>query len=172
MRDKADFVAFVEARSPRLLRTAYLLCRDWTQAEDLLQTALVRAWRAWGRVGEHPDAYVSRVLVNTHLSWRRRLWWRELPTDTPPETVVPDDEIGMTDERAVLWAALGRLPPRQRAVLVLRFFEDLPESVVAEILNCSIGTVKSQSSKALAKLRIDPEIAPPAVASRTEGERR
>ncbi|PRX52656.1 RNA polymerase sigma-70 factor (sigma-E family) [Nonomuraea fuscirosea] len=172
MRDKADFVAFVEARSPRLLRTAYLLCRDWTQAEDLLQTALVRVWRAWGRVGEHPDAYVSRVLVNTHLSWRRRLWRRELPTDAPPETVVPDDEIGMTDERAVLWAALGRLPPRQRAVLVLRYFEDLPESVVAEILNCSIGTVKSQSSKALAKLRIDPEVAPTAVASRTEGERR
>ncbi|WP_245956639.1 SigE family RNA polymerase sigma factor [Nonomuraea fuscirosea] len=165
-------MAFVEARSPRLLRTAYLLCRDWTQAEDLLQTALVRVWRAWGRVGEHPDAYVSRVLVNTHLSWRRRLWRRELPTDAPPETVVPDDEIGMTDERAVLWAALGRLPPRQRAVLVLRYFEDLPESVVAEILNCSIGTVKSQSSKALAKLRIDPEVAPTAVASRTEGERR
>lgn len=76
----------------------------------------------------------------------------------------------MTDERAVLWAAVGRLPPRQRAVLVLRYFEDLPESAVAEILNCSVGTVKSQSSKALAKLRIDPEIAPPAVASRMEGE--
>ncbi|WP_245740113.1 SigE family RNA polymerase sigma factor [Nonomuraea maritima] len=159
-------MAFVEARSPRLLRTAYLLCRDWAQAEDLLQAALVRAWRVWGRVGEHPDAYVSRVLVNTHLSWRRRLWRRELPTDAPPETAAAD----MTDERAVLWAALGRLPPRQRAVLVLRYFEDLPEAAVAEILNCSIGTVKSQSSKAPAKLRIDPEIAPPAVASRMEGE--
>ncbi|WP_245765146.1 SigE family RNA polymerase sigma factor [Nonomuraea jiangxiensis] len=165
-------MAYVEARSPRLLRTAYLLCRDWAQAEDLLQTTLVRVWRAWGRVGEHPDAYVSRVLVNTHLSWRSRFWRRELPTEAPPETVAPDDEIGMTDERAVLWAALGRLPPRQRAVLVLRFFEDLPESSVAEILNCSIGTVKSQSSKALAKLRIDPEIMPPTVASRVEGELR
>ncbi|WP_219463230.1 SigE family RNA polymerase sigma factor [Nonomuraea rhizosphaerae] len=165
MRDKADFIAYVEARSPRLLRTAYLLCRDWAQAEDLVQTALVRAWRAWGRVGEHPDAYVSRILVNTHLSWRSRLWWRELPTDEPPEKASPGDEIGLSDERAVLWAALGRLPPRQRAVLVLRFFEDLPESAVAQILNCSIGTVKSQTSKALAKLRIDPDLLPPAATS-------
>ncbi|WP_406674073.1 SigE family RNA polymerase sigma factor [Nonomuraea sp. N2-4H] len=170
MRDKSEFVTYVEARSPRLLRTAYLLCRDWTQAEDLLQTALVRVWRAWGRISESPDAYVTKVLVNTHLSWRRRFWHRELPTDAPPDTAVPDDRMGMTDERAMLWAALGRLPPRQRAVLVLRYFEDLPESAVAEILNCSIGTVKSQSSKALAKLRIDPQITPPAVASHLRGE--
>ncbi|MEV0618389.1 SigE family RNA polymerase sigma factor [Nonomuraea sp. NPDC050404] len=165
MRDRADFVAFVEARSPRLLRTAYLLCHDWAQAEDLLQTALVRAWRSWGRVGEHPDAYVSRILVNAYLSWRRRFWRRELPTDAPPETAAPGDLIGLTDERTVLWAALRRLPPRQRAVLVLRFFEDLSEVSVARALNCSVGTVKSQTSKALAKLRIDPELVPPAAAS-------
>jgi RNA polymerase sigma-70 factor (sigma-E family) len=170
MRDKADFIAYVEARSPRLLRTAYLLCRDWGQAEDLVQTALVRVWRAWGRVGEHPDAYVSRVLVNTHLSWRRRLWRHELPTDALPETAAADDAIGLTNERSVLWAALGRLPPRQRAVLVLRFFEDLSEASTAEALNCSIGTIKSQTSKALAKLRIDPEIVPPVAAAAIETE--
>jgi DNA-directed RNA polymerase specialized sigma24 family protein len=111
MRDEADFVAYVEARSPRLLRTAYLLCHDWAHAQDLLQTALVRVWRVWGRVGEHPDAYVSRVLVNTYLSWRRRLWRREVPTEAPPETATPDDETGVTDERTVLWAALERDPP-------------------------------------------------------------
>jgi RNA polymerase sigma-70 factor (sigma-E family) len=159
MRDRAEFTAYVETRSPKLLRTAYLLCRDWAQAEDLLQTALVKVWRAWRRVGDDPDPYVYRILVNTHASWWRRRWRGEIPTSAPPETTDVSDAMGAFDSRALLWEALGRLPRGQRAVLVLRFFEDLSESRVAEILGCSVGTVKSQASKALAKLRVDPQIA-------------
>ncbi|GAA4506009.1 hypothetical protein GCM10023191_062550 [Actinoallomurus oryzae] len=158
MRDRAEFTAYVEARSPRLLRTAYLLCRDWAQAEDLLQTALVKVWRAWRRIGDDPDPYVYRALVNTHASWWRRRWRGEIPTSAPPDTVDARDAMGAADSRALLWEALARLPRGQRAVLVLRFFEDLSEARVAEILDCSVGTVKSQTSKALAKLRVDPQI--------------
>jgi RNA polymerase sigma-70 factor (sigma-E family) len=158
MRERPDYTAYVTERSPRLLRTAYLLCRDWGVAEDLLQTALVKAWRAWWRIGDDPDPYVYRILVNTHASWTRRRWRGELPTDPPPERTDPADAMGAAEDKAMLWAALGRLPRGQRAALVLRFFEDLSEPQVAAILGCSVGTVKSQTSKALAKLRIDPEI--------------
>ncbi|MGK5558151.1 SigE family RNA polymerase sigma factor [Actinomadura kijaniata] len=158
MRDRAEFTAYVEARSPRMLRTAYLLCRDWAQAEDLVQTALVRAWRAWRRIGDDPDPYVYRILVNTHASWWRRRWRGEVPTPAPPEATATVDAMGAADNRALLWEALGRLPRGQRTVLVLRFFEDLSEPRVAEILGCSVGTVKSQTSKALAKMRVDPQI--------------
>ncbi|MFC6881610.1 MULTISPECIES: SigE family RNA polymerase sigma factor [Actinomadura] len=158
MRERPDYAAYVTERSPRLLRTAYLLCRDWGLAEDLLQTALVKAWRAWRRIGDDPDPYVYRILVNTHASWARRRWRGERPTDEPPERADPADAMGTAEDKAVLWAALGRLPRRQRAVVVLRYFEDLTEPQAAAVLGCSVGTVKSQASKALAKLRIDPEI--------------
>ncbi|MEU8118026.1 SigE family RNA polymerase sigma factor [Spirillospora sp. NPDC049024] len=158
MRERPEYAAYVTERSPRLLRTAYLLCRDWGQAEDLLQTALVKAWRAWRRIGNDPDPYVYRILVNTHASWARRRWRGERPTERPPEAADPADGIGAAEDKAVLWAALGRLPHRQRATVVLRFFEDLSEPQVAEVLGCSVGTVKSQTSKALAKLRVDPGV--------------
>ncbi|QKG20327.1 SigE family RNA polymerase sigma factor [Actinomadura verrucosospora] len=158
MPERPDYAAYVTERSPRLLRTAYLLCRDWAQAEDLLQTALVKAWRAWRRVGDNPDPYVYRILVNTHASWAKRRWRGERPTERPPDGPDPADGIGAAEDKAVLWAALGRLPQRQRATVVLRFFEDLSEPQVAAILGCSVGTVKSQTSKALAKLRIDPGV--------------
>lgn len=158
MRERPDYAVYVTERSPRLLRTAYLLCRDWGQAEDLLQTALVKAWRAWRRIGDDPDPYVYRILVNTHASWMRRRWRGERPTDALPEASDPADEIGAAADKAVLWAALGRLPHGQRAAVVLRYFEDLSEPQVAAILGCSVGTVKSQTSKALAKLRVDPGI--------------
>lgn len=158
MRERPDYAVYVTERSPRLLRTAYLLCRDWGQAEDLLQTALVKAWRAWRRVGDDPDPYVYRILVNTHMSWSKRRWRGERPTDAPPDRLDPQDPIGAAEDKAVLWAALGRLPHRQRATIVLRYFEDLTEPQVAAILGCSVGTVKSQTSKALAKLRVDPGI--------------
>ena len=164
MRNRPDFAAYVEERSPRLLRTAYLLCRDWALAEDLLQTALVKVWRAWRRVSGDPDPYVYRVLVNTHASWWRRRWRSEIPTDSPPELADPVDATQVADDRSAILAALGRLTDRQRAVLILRYFEDLTEQQVAKILGCSVGTVKSQSSKALAKLRIDPEITAPVAA--------
>ena len=127
MRERPDYAAYVTERSPRLLRTAYLLCRDWGQAEDLLQTALVKAWRAWRRIGSDPDPYVYRILVNTHASWAKRRWRGERPTDAPPEEADRADAMGAAEDKAVLWAALGRLPHGQRAAVVLRYFADLTE---------------------------------------------
>ncbi|MBN6054425.1 SigE family RNA polymerase sigma factor [Nonomuraea sp. RK-328] len=156
MRDRADFERYVEQRSARLLRTAYLLCRDWATAEDLLQTALARAWLAWRRVGEAPDPYVYRILANTHASWWRRRWRGEVPTGEPPEHAAADDAFRGLGDRDALRAALAALPPRQRAVIVLRYFEDLPDEEIAAVLGCSVATVRSQASRALAKLRLDP----------------
>jgi len=158
MREPPEYATYVRERSPRLLHTAYLVCRDRALAEDLLQTALAKAWTAWRRIEEDPDPYVYRIMVNTYSSWTRRRWRGEIPVAEPLPLAQSPDETGGSDERAFLWAALGRLPRGQRAVLVLRFFEDLTEVQVANILGCSAGTVKSQASKALAKLRIDPEI--------------
>jgi RNA polymerase sigma-70 factor (sigma-E family) len=154
MSDRTDFDDFVTFRSPRLLRVAYLLTRDWNEAEDLLQTALMKAWFAWGRLEYEPEAYVRRIIATTFISWRRRKWTSEFSQAEPPEHTVPDGTAAI-DDRHRLWPALGRLPKRQRAVLVLRFFEDLTEAQVAVELGISIGTVKSQTSRALAKLRED-----------------
>ncbi len=159
MADRGDFDGFVGSRSPALLRTAYLLTRDRALAEDLLQTALVKAWSAWHRVDD-PEPYVRRVLTTTYLTWWRRRWRGETPTDELPEQPHADHGDAAAD-REDLWAALGRLPRRQRAVVVLRYYEDLPEAQVADALGISVGTVKSQTSKALAKLRVDPSLTEP-----------
>jgi RNA polymerase sigma-70 factor (sigma-E family) len=161
MSKQEDFDAFVAARSPSLLRTAYLLTGDPVLAEDLLQTALVKVWPAWGRIEGAPQTYVRRVLVNTYATWWRRRWNGEVPTGALPEQHgrgTAHAATGQVDDRADLWDALGRLPKRQRAVVVLRFYEDLSEAETAAILQCSIGTVKSQTSRALAKLRVDPAL--------------
>jgi RNA polymerase sigma-70 factor (sigma-E family) len=150
----ANFDEFVAMRSPRLLRTAYLLTHDWALAEDLLQTALVKAWGAWRRIDGDPEPYVRKILVNTYAGWWRRRWRAEQPTEQLPERAGIDPHAGV-DARDEVWRALGRLPRRQRAVVVLRYFEDLSEAQIAELLDISIGTVKSQASKALAKLRLD-----------------
>lgn len=155
MRNRESFELFVSARSAGLLRTAYLLTHDSHLAEDLLQTALAKAWVSWGRVEEQPEAYVRRILINTYSTWWRRRWNGEVPTEVLPEGKSAAPDPGADCE---LRAALARLPRRQRAVLVLRFFEDLTEAETANALQCSVGTVKSQSSKALAKLRIDPTL--------------
>lgn len=155
----AEFDEFVAARSSRLLRTAYLLTRDHALAEDLLQTALTKAWFSWSRIDGDPEPYVRKILVNTYASWWRRRWNGEHAYAEPPE---PDPHPGgheASDQRHDLWTAMGRLPRRQRAVVVLRFVEDLTEAETAELLGVSRGTVKSQTSKALAKLRIDPALA-------------
>ncbi|MDP9861886.1 MULTISPECIES: SigE family RNA polymerase sigma factor [Streptosporangium] len=146
------FGAFVAARGTSLLRVAYLACGDERDAEDLLQTALERTYRKWDRVRhDSPEPYVRRVIVNTAISRaRRRAILRILPTHTPPELPVGETDV---DLRHVLMDALRALPPRQRAVVVLRYWEDLGETQTAEILGCSVGTVKSQASKALTKLR-------------------
>jgi RNA polymerase sigma-70 factor (sigma-E family) len=157
MADEADFDAFVVARSQALLRTAYLLTQDEGLAEDLLQTALTKSWFAWRRIDGPPEAYVRRVLVTTSASWWRRRWTGERPTETLPERAAAED-CGEGDQD--LWDAIGHLPPRQRAVIVLRYLEDRTEVETAELLDCSVGTVKSQAAKALAKLRVDAALQP------------
>lgn len=155
---RAEFDDFVAARSPALLRTSYLLTRDHALAEDLLQTALTKAWFAWSRIEGAPEAYVRRILVTTYATWWRRKWNGEVATEELPEVPrsAAPDAVETTHD---LWTAMGRLPRRQRAVVVLRYVEDLSEAQTAELLGCSVGTVKSQASKALAKLRIDPALA-------------
>ncbi|MEV4210445.1 SigE family RNA polymerase sigma factor [Micromonospora sp. NPDC049662] len=149
-----EFREFVAARSAALLRTAYLLSGDWATAEDLLQTALTKTYLAWKRLGgiEAVEPYARRVMVNTSTSWWRRRWHGERPTEVLPER--PGlDEIERQLDRDLLWRHLKELPSRQRAVLVLRYYEDLSEAQTAALLDISPGTVKSQASRALATLR-------------------
>jgi len=138
VRDVDSFVDFVRERSPELLRSAWLLTGDWHLAHDLVQTALEKSWPRWGRRVEHPDAYVRRVMLTTYLSWRRRRWTAEVPTEELPEGSSGADD---GDVRLALLGVLASLSPRQRAVIVLRYFDDLSEDATAEVLGCSVGTV-------------------------------
>ncbi|MFG2047271.1 SigE family RNA polymerase sigma factor [Micromonospora sp. NPDC048935] len=149
-----QFREFVAARSAALLRTAYLLTGDWATAEDLLQTALTKTYLAWKRLGgiEAVEPYARRVMVNTSTSWWRRRWHGERPTEVLPERAGVD-EISQQLDRDLLWRHLRQLPHRQRAVLVLRYYEDMSEAQTAAMLDISPGTVKSQASRALATLR-------------------
>ncbi|MET7878008.1 SigE family RNA polymerase sigma factor [Micromonospora profundi] len=149
-----EFRDFVAARSAALLRTAYLLTGDWATAEDLLQTALTKTYLAWKRLGgiEAVEPYARRVMVNTSTSWWRRRWHGERPTEVLPERAGVD-EIEQQLDRDLLWRHLKELPNRQRAVLVLRYYEDMSEAQTAAMLDISPGTVKSQASRALATLR-------------------
>jgi RNA polymerase sigma-70 factor (sigma-E family) len=148
----AEFDAFVRARTPALLRTAYLLTGDQHLAEDLVQDALIRTHRAWSRVHEgNPDAYTRKVMYHLQISSWRRGRYAEVVSGELPERG-RSDEAGHAD-RLALRAALRLLTPKQRAVIVLRFFDDLTEAAAAEMLGVSTGTVKSQTAKALAKLR-------------------
>jgi RNA polymerase sigma-70 factor (sigma-E family) len=152
MADRAEFDGFVAARSSALLRTAYLLTRDFATAEDLLQTALAKSWFAWRRIDGPPEAYVRKVLVTTYATWWRRRWRGEEPTAELPE-VPGADGTGPVDERDLLWRAVGQLPRQQRAIVVLRYYEDLSETEIAATLGISVGTVKSGASRALTALR-------------------
>jgi RNA polymerase sigma-70 factor (sigma-E family) len=153
--ERTTFAEFVAARGQALHRTAYLLTGDWALAEDLVQTSFARAYPRWSRIAaEDPEGYVRRVLVNTWSSWWRRRWRGEMPTSELPETA-SSDAFAVADSRSALRSALERLPRRQRAVVVLRFHEDLSETQVADLLGVSVGTVKSTASKALARLRAD-----------------
>jgi RNA polymerase sigma-70 factor (sigma-E family) len=157
MADRPEFAEFVAARSPALLRTARLLTGDWASAEDLVQDSLAKCWSRWSRIEGNPEPYVQKVMLHTYLAWSRRLWTRERPSDDLPDVVV-DDPAGQVVEVAEIHAALARLPRRQRAVVVLRYFDDLSEGDTARILGISVGTVKSQASKALSALRVDAEL--------------
>jgi RNA polymerase sigma-70 factor (sigma-E family) len=147
-----EFDAFVAATGDRLLRTAYLLTGDERTAEDLVQDTLLRVWSHWSRVrqADAPVAYARRVLVNTSVSRWRRLAVRpeRLVADLPDRATT---DAGPRDH--ALWTAVVALPPRQRAVVVLAYYEDLSDGQVAEALGTSVGTVKSQRAKALRKLR-------------------
>jgi RNA polymerase sigma-70 factor (sigma-E family) len=152
----AGFLEFVHARAGSLSRTAYLLTGDVHLAEDLLQTALARTAARWPQVlaGGRPEAYVRRALVNEHISWwRRRKGAVEVPSEALPDAGVTDF-AGTAVRRIALERALARLTPKQRAVIVLRYYEDLSEAETASLLSCSVGTVKSQTSHALGRLRV------------------
>ncbi|WP_413756657.1 SigE family RNA polymerase sigma factor [Streptomyces sp. MMBL 11-3] len=154
------FRDFVENRSSALLKTAVLLSGgDRHAAEDLLQNALIKAAGRWQRIDE-PEAYVRQVLYRQQVSrWRLKWRRRELTVAEPPEGTGGADASAAAELRVVMRGALARLTARQRTVLVLRYFEDLPEADVARILGCSVGTVRSTTHRSLARLRtLAPEL--------------
>lgn len=151
------FEDWVLARRGSLLRTAWLLTGDGGSAEDLVQIALLRCWPRWSRIRKmaDPDAYVRTTMTNAYMNDRRRRWSGEVPTERLPDTGAAAPDV---DDRGQLLAALARLPRGQRAVVVLRYAEDLSERQTATVLGCSVGTIKSQTSRALAALRGDAEL--------------
>jgi RNA polymerase sigma-70 factor (sigma-E family) len=153
-----DFKAFAASRWPGLVRLAFGLTGDRWLAEDIAQTALARTYVAWRRVSraDDPDAYVRRILVNASNRRFRRRRVTEQPGELPDTPV--DGPADLVGERAALLAALRQLPPRQRAVIVLRYWQDLTDAQIAAALGCSSGTVRSQLSRALAKLRANPAL--------------
>ena len=152
-RDEAAFEAFVSARSADLLRTAVLLTHDRGHAEDLLQGALVKAYRRWRRIAaDDPYAYVRRILVNDAASRRRLRATQEIVSLPDDVRWVPDATEALA-ERDRLIQALASLPPRMRTVLVLRYAEDLSEAATADAMGCSVATVKTHAARGLARLR-------------------
>jgi RNA polymerase sigma-70 factor (sigma-E family) len=153
-RAREDFAEFVAGRSAELLRLAYVLTADQHAAEDLLQSALTKAAARWGRIDSTPEGYVRQIMYREQVSW----WRRRARRPVTVAAAVPDrparDEMVMVEARLALRGALLALPPGKRAVLVLRYLEDLSEAQVADILGCSVGTVRSQTHKALAQLRL------------------
>jgi RNA polymerase sigma-70 factor (sigma-E family) len=155
-----DFRDFMHARWPAMVRLAYALTGDLGHAEDVTQAAFARAYASWPRIirTRNPESYVRRIVVNENRNRFRKHRVTERLTDAPPEYGAPDT-TRESDERAALMAALQRLGPRQRAVIVLRYWLDLTEVEAADTLNISVGTVKSQASRALASLRRSVELA-------------
>ena len=150
----AAFEAYFAARSDAMRGTAYLLCGDWHRAEDLVQQTFTKIYLVWRRIQRHEamDSYTRQTLVRTFLSERRRGWFRyESVGSRPTDEAAPSS--GLADERLVLLEALAKVPPRQRAVLVLRYWEDTSVEQTAALLDCSTGTVKSQAARGLATLR-------------------
>ncbi|MDP9798377.1 RNA polymerase sigma-70 factor (sigma-E family) [Catenuloplanes nepalensis] len=152
-----DYAEFADSRLPALSRYAVMLTQDPHLAQDLVQETMVRVQLNWRRVAraDSPDRYVRRMLTNQYLDWRRGSWLRRVLLRAEPDEAlaVPLDHAEATAERDQIWAWLSRLPKRQRAALVLRFYEDLPDAEIAEILGCAVGTVRASISRALATLR-------------------
>jgi RNA polymerase sigma-70 factor (sigma-E family) len=158
-RDDIGFRDYVATRSRALLRTAYLLTGNVADAEDLVQAALAKTYLAWDRIEDRGalDGYVRRAIVNTHISWWRRRRVEEYPTDEIPDQAVAD-HAGTSDLQDSMRRAVDRLPQRMRAAVVLRYYEDMTEAEVADVLGVSLGTVKSTVSRAVAKLRDDADL--------------
>jgi RNA polymerase sigma-70 factor (sigma-E family) len=154
------FAQFVEARQLALQRTAWLLTNDWALAQDLVQTALARSWPYWERIrrSDDPEIYVRRVMVNTWSTWRRRRWRAERPSGELADQSIAGDLAGEVATRMAIRSLLAVLTDRQRAVVVLRLFDDLSEAQVAQVLGCAAGTVKATMSQAMARLRRDPQL--------------
>lgn len=155
-----QFDAFVAAHGSRLLRFAFLLCRDRSRAEDLVQESLLKALRRWREheIPEQPEAYLRRVVVNEYLGWKRRRASTER-VGLVDEDVTETDRTDAQAERDLMWRLLGSLPPRSRVVLVLRYYEQLPDREIAEHLGCAEATVRSLAARAFAALRTDPQLA-------------
>ncbi|NHC16324.1 SigE family RNA polymerase sigma factor [Motilibacter deserti] len=153
--DHAGFDEFVSARAGSLYRSAYLLAGDPHAAQDLVQTALLKVLPKWGDIRSEPEAYVRRVMYNEHVSWwrRRRHVHEHLSGDVPEAPTVEPAPAEAAASRLDLQSALRQLTAKQRAILVLRYYEDLTEAQTAEVLGCAVGTVKRQSHVALARLR-------------------
>ncbi len=168
--DSRGFEDFVSDVQPALLRLAVLLTGDRGHAEDLVQTALLKTYRHWPRVAAagSPTAYVRRVLVTSHISWRRRLMTTEQVVESPPDRIDPGAVPPDPDEE--LSAALRSLPPRMRAAVVLRYYADLSEQQTAEVMGCSASTVNTQTTRGLARLRavLAPPLPSPAAAGHRE----
>lgn len=163
MRDDTAYVEFVSARWAALYRLAYLLTGSSVAADDLLQSVLERVYVVWRKVErlDAPEAYVRRMLVNRAISDGRRASRRELATgDLPEQPTDSAAEVAGVVDRAVLWPLVQQLPPRQRAVVVLRYYEDLSEAQIAHVLGCAPGTVKSHASAALRSMRTRLESSP------------
>jgi RNA polymerase sigma-70 factor (sigma-E family) len=154
-----EFRDYVAARGPALLRAAMLLTSDRAEAEDLLQSALAKTYLAWNRINDRAavDGYVRRAMVNTQISWWRRRKLEVYPTDELPDQPV-DDHTRRSELHDALGRALDKLPKRQRLAVMLRYYEDMSEAEIADILGISVGTVKSTVSRAMAKLREDAEL--------------
>ena len=153
MSTEQDFVEFVAARWASLYRLAYLLTASPTAAEDLLQTTFEKAYASWPRISRmaFPEAYMRRMLTNALVSSRRRAWLREVSSDSIPDVPVDTVDVGVLD-RSLLWPLVCALPVRQRAVIVLRYYEDLTEAQIAGVLGCAPRTAKSQAAAAIAAL--------------------
>jgi len=155
------FEAFVTARGDALIRLAFLLCGDTHDARDLVQEVLIKTHRHWDRVAatDLPEAYVRKILIHEHASWRRR-WYRRnvVAVGDVPDTPLDGGQSALPD-RSAWWQLLSTLPRRQRAVLVLRYYEGLSDSEIAVVLQCSDGTVRSHASRALATLRARNDLA-------------
>lgn len=148
------FTDYFASRSGVFRGTAYLLCGDWHRAEDIVQTTFVKLFRAWNRISRHDtlDAYTRRILVRTYLDETRRgFFFRERPTERPDDASAPP--AGSPEDRMVLLGALASVPPRQRAALVLRYWEDMSVEDTARAMGCTEGTVKSQTARGLDALR-------------------